>query len=96
MQAMNGTVVYVPIFDNTNGLTGSNGSYYIQRYAAFFLSGYSINGQYQQKSLATNKYPCSGQATCISGWFLNTVAVTGGGVVGGTVDGGLEVVGLTG
>jgi hypothetical protein len=65
------TVVKVPIFTNTNGLTGSNGRYYINNYASFYVTGYSINGQYNEKSVVTGNYPCSGSASCISGFFVN-------------------------
>ncbi|MBK5306383.1 MAG: hypothetical protein JJD92_06810 [Frankiaceae bacterium] len=69
--ALVGTVVYIPVFEDTNQLNGSNGSYRMASAAAFFLTGYSIVGQYTHKSIASLTYPCSGQATCISGFFVN-------------------------
>jgi hypothetical protein len=70
MAAMVGQVVKIPIFVDTNGLNGTNGQYLIGPYAAFYLTGYSINGQYQEKSIITGTAPCKGQATCISGIFV--------------------------
>jgi hypothetical protein len=95
LQQMQGQIVYVPIFNNTNGLTGSNGQYYVAGYAGFFLSGYSIEGQYMARDLATGQYPCSGSQSCISGWFTSGLApatATGG----SGEEYGVEVVSLTG
>ena len=37
-----GKVIYLPIFDQTNDLTGSNGAYHIPQFVAFYLSGYNL------------------------------------------------------
>jgi Flp pilus assembly protein TadG len=80
-QALN-TVVHLPVFSNTNGLSGSNGQYYINNYASFYLTGYSINGQYKQQSVVTGNFPCSGSDSCISGYFINDPTPVQGGVGG--------------
>lgn len=69
--ALIGTTVILPIYDSLNALTGTNSVYHMGGYASFVLTGYSINGQYQKKSIVTGQYPCSGQATCISGFFTS-------------------------
>ena len=74
MAALVGKVVHVPIYDDTNGLGGSNGEYQIGGYAAFFLTGYKINGQYKVASIIQGQLPCSGNLTCISGFFLERPA----------------------
>jgi hypothetical protein len=94
MQAMWGQIVYIPIFDNTNGLTGNNGQYRLAGYSAFFLAGYNITGQYKQKDVTTNQFPCTGSNTCISGWF--TTGLTNGIPSGGGQNYGAYVIGLTG
>ena len=81
MAAMRGTVVYVPVYDRVNGLTGINGQYHIKGYAAFYLTGYSINGPHRQRSLVTGAFPCGGSASCISGYFV------GGQTTSGTIGG---------
>jgi Flp pilus assembly protein TadG len=83
MQALVGKVVLVPVYDNTNGLTGSNGQYHIKGYASFYLTGYFINGQYKEKSTITNGFPCSGSQRCISGFFVNGQLTTSPGAIGG-------------
>lgn len=94
MEQMVGTVIKLPIFADTNDLTGSNGQYLIGTYAAFYLTGYSIVGQYQHDSLVTGEPPCTGQATCISGFFVNwPFGVTG--TIGGPSNG-VTVVALIG
>ena len=70
MAALVGTIVHIPIFDQTNGLTGTNGEYHMIGFGAFYVTGYSIEGQYKVRSLVTGQYPCSGQASCISGFFV--------------------------
>jgi hypothetical protein len=83
MAALVGKVVFVPVYDDTNGLTGSNGKYHIKGYAAFYLTGYSINGQYKQKSVVTNSFPCNGSSRCLSGFFVSGQITTSPGTVGG-------------
>lgn len=60
LAALVGHTVAVPIYSDANGLTGTNGKYYIERFAAFFLTGYSINGQFKETSIATGRTDCSG------------------------------------
>ena len=95
MQQLQGQVVNIPIFTNTNNLTGSNGQYYISGYAAFFLAGYYIEGQYKTQDVTTGRYPCSGNQSCISGWFTQDLT-SGGTPTGGGTNYGTQVVGLTG
>jgi hypothetical protein len=90
-----GTVVFIPIFDETNGLTGTNGEYHITGYAAFYLTGYSILGQYKEASLLSGQFPCGGQASCISGFFVQGLAPTAGGQIGGP-DLGVTIIRLIG
>lgn len=68
LSSLVGQVVDIPVFDQTNGLTGSNGSYHIVAYAAFYLTGYRFPST-QQKSILTHAFPCKGPDTCISGVF---------------------------
>jgi hypothetical protein len=82
MAALRGKVIYIPIYDQTNGLNGSNGMYHIKGYAAFYLTGYSIEGQYKERSLVTGNFPCNGSQSCISGFFVSGQLVTGG-TIGG-------------
>lgn len=82
MSALVGNVISIPIYDQTNGLTGSNGQYHIKGYAAFYLTGYSIEGQFKERSLVTGNFPCSGSQSCISGFFVNGQLVPGG-TIGG-------------
>lgn len=70
MEELVGTVVRLPIFNETNDLTGTNGKYHMASYASFYLTGYSIAGQYKVASLVSRTMPCSGQASCISGFFV--------------------------
>ena len=53
---------------------GSNAYYHRVGYAAFYLSGYSINVTggipNKVKSLVSGNFPCNGGDRCISGWFL--------------------------
>jgi hypothetical protein len=71
MATLVGTVVQIPIFDETNGLSGNNGEYHMIGFASFYVTGYSIEGQYKQPSLVTGQYPCRGQTSCISGFFVD-------------------------
>jgi Flp pilus assembly protein TadG len=82
MQKLWKHVVQIPIYTNVNGLGGSNGQYYILYYASFYLTGYSIEGQYKQPSIVQGNPPCGGSSSCISGYFVNQPQPVGG-TVGG-------------
>jgi hypothetical protein len=87
------TVIYVPVFDSTNGLNGTNGAYSIAGYAAFYLTGYYLGGGAKQVSAVTQTYPCDGSYRCISGFFTQGL-VPQGGSVGDGPSMGATVVGL--
>ena len=94
MHSMVGKVVKLPVFIEVNGLNGTNGEYRVGSYAAFYLTGYSITGQYKENSIITGKAPCKGSSTCISGIFVNWPwGVTG--TIGGPSNG-VTVVALVG
>ena len=94
MAGIVGTIVHIPIFDQTNGLTGTNGEYHMIGFGAFYVTGYSIEGQYKERSLVTNAFPCSGQASCISGFFVQDPTPTTGTIGGPSM--GVLVVALIG
>jgi hypothetical protein len=71
-------VIFLPIFNADNGLTGNNAEYRIYTYAAFYVTGYNFGGQYKTPTSSTA--PCSGSDRCIAGWF------TTGSVLDGVVD----------
>ena len=86
MDALVGTTVHLPIFDQTNLLTGTNGQYHMASYASFYITGYSILGQYKEASLVTGQVSCSGQTSCLSGFFVyDPVSVEG--TIGGPSNG---------
>jgi hypothetical protein len=73
--ALVGQVIPLPVFDEVNGLTGSNGQYQIGGYAAFFLTGYHLGGSFKHDSIVTGAPPCAADPTtgsqrCLSGFFV--------------------------
>lgn len=80
-----GSIVYLPVFDNANGLTGANGSYHVAGFAAFYLTGYSFPSD-RRDSIASGTRFCTPSQSCIYGWFTQALAPTGGSG-GGTVRG---------
>ena len=77
-----GSTVFLPVYDNANGLTGANGSYHISGFAAFYLTGYSFPGD-RVSSIASGTRFCTSSQSCVYGWFTKALAPTGGSV-GGT------------
>lgn len=71
-----GTTVLIPVFDQTNGLNGSNTKYHIAGYAGFHLTGYKFPG-------ATSTPPpgCAPSVDCIAGHF--TTFITDATEIGG-------------
>jgi Flp pilus assembly protein TadG len=88
-----GTTVFLPVFDNANGLTGSNGSYHISGFAAFYLTGYSFPSD-RVTSIASGIRYCTPSQSCVYGWFTQALAPTGGS--GGGTPRGTSVVRLIG
>jgi hypothetical protein len=68
-------VVFLPVFNADNGLTGNNAEYRIYTYAAFYVTGYNFGGQYKTPTSSTA--PCSGSDRCIAGWFTTGSALDG-------------------
>lgn len=71
LDALLGKTLMIPIFNELNGLTGTNGEYKIWSYVGFVLTGYRFPGA----SYPTGKdAPCASSQTCIRGYFVETVA----------------------
>ncbi len=94
LQSMIGQIVNVPIFDMTNGLTGSNGQYHIVGYAAFYLTGYRFPSATPVDSILTKQQPCKGSDSCISGVFTIDPTPTSGTIGGPSM--GVTVVQMSG
>jgi hypothetical protein len=90
-----GQTAYIPIFGNTNALTGSNGQYLLDGFAAFYFTGYSIPSD-RPKSIATNVKLCTASQTCLYGWFTSGVIPRGSFGGGGGTPRGAIAVGVAG
>ena len=77
-----GTTIFLPVFDNANGLTGANGRYHISGFAAFYLTGYSFPSD-RVSSVASGIRFCTPSQSCVYGWFTQALAPAGG-ATGGT------------
>lgn len=79
-----GKVIYLPIFDQTNDLTGSNGAYHIQQFVAFYLSGYNLPAaKPNHVDSAVGGRLCKGNDKCLYGWFTEGTVPSGGSIGGG-------------
>ena len=89
-QNLLGKVVFIPVFTDLYDV-GTNGTYVISFYAAYYIAGYNFGGQYK----APSGFACPGGANerCIGGWF--TTAAAGSGQVGTGPDTGVRVYGLS-
>lgn len=92
-----GTIIHLPVFVETNGLSGSNGSYRVESFAAFYLSGYALPAAQPNKvkSVATNSHLCTGSDKCLYGWFVNAPP-SGGGTIGTGPSKGVTVLQMSG
>ena len=82
-------VVYVPVFTDLYDV-GTNGTYVISFYAAYYIDGYNFGGQYKEPS--NMSCPGGGNERCMRGWF--TTATAGSGQIGTGADTGVRVYGL--
>lgn len=90
-----GSVAYIPIYRNTDGLSGSNGRYLLDGFSAFYFTGYSIPSD-RPRSIATDRHLCTPSQTCLYGWFTSGVIpvgtfLGGGGGGSGTPRGAIAV-----
>ncbi|MFP5219098.1 MAG: pilus assembly protein TadG-related protein [Actinomycetes bacterium] len=91
LEALLGKTLLIPIFDELNDATGTNGGYHLTSPAGFVLTGWRFPGTTQKSSYQppSSSNPCKSPLTCISGFF---VKVTGGsGVVGSGPNRGVTV-----
>jgi Putative Flp pilus-assembly TadE/G-like len=63
--------VLLPLFDETNELSGSNGRYHLAGFVGFRITGYRFSG-------ASWNPPCTGNDRCIRGFFTRIVSADGG------------------
>ncbi len=93
-----GTVVSIPVFSSTNGLTGSNLDYNMNGgYVGFYLTGYRLSGNPAFVRNSPSLHPsrrCTGEQRCIYGYFT-TDPTPGSGVIGTGPFMGVNVVQMT-
>lgn len=64
--------VLLPVYDQTNGLSGSNGSYHIAGFAAFYVAGYRFPSEKWPSNVKCTLFDNS-SSTCLKGYFTNFV-----------------------
>ena len=96
LTSLRNTVILIPIYDQTNGLTGNNGEYHNAGFAAFYLTGYRFPGD-RWPNGGPNNMTCPAEpgnsGTCLRGYF--TTMTTTGTEFGGP-DMGVTIVRLVG
>lgn len=95
LTSMLGTVQLIPYFDDHQG-TGNNAEYHVSGFGAFYVTGFYFSGQFKEQSLIDGQFPCNGNERCIQGYFIGDWVASGGSVVGGGNDHGVNIVGLSG
>jgi hypothetical protein len=64
------TVVLIPIYDQLTG-TGSNITYHIDKFAAFYITGYWAPGAANRVPSSATGLTCDNNQTCLFGWFTS-------------------------
>ncbi len=98
LQPYLGKLIYVPVYDTATG-SGTNGTYHVMGYAAFYLTGYSFPGSSGKGASGfaapLTKRPCQpNEGNCISGFFTAAIAPAGGTIGGPSM--GVTIVRTTG
>lgn len=98
LDSLLGTVVGIPVFGTTNGLTGANLDYHLgPGYVGFYLTGYRLSGNpafVRDSPTLSASRTCSGNQRCIYGYFT-TDPTPAAGTVGSGTPMGVSVVQLT-
>ncbi|MEO7443789.1 MAG: hypothetical protein ABIW46_09695, partial [Acidimicrobiales bacterium] len=67
--------ILLPIYDNTNGLSGTNGSYHIMGFAAFYVVGYRFPSEKWPSNVKCTLFDNS-SSTCLKGYFTEFTTST--------------------
>jgi len=68
-----GKVIFLPVYSAAWG-NGSNGTYQIAGFAAFYLSGYALPGAHPTKVASpVGGHLCKGSDKCVYGWFTQAL-----------------------
>jgi Flp pilus assembly protein TadG len=86
------TPVLIPIYRSSSG-TGSGGTYVLEGFAAFVVTGYRVPGVTQADWLVAGS-TCGAPLICVNGFFTQAL-VPGGGTIGGP-NLGATIIALTG
>lgn len=89
----NQTEILIPLYDNTNGLSGNNGEYHIAGFVGFQLLGYRFPGEVNPPGFSCDEGP-GNSATCIRGEFREVVE--GGNGEFGDIDFGATLIKMIG
>lgn len=74
LKALLGKTVLIPVFDDVNGLSGTNGEYHIWNYVGFVLTGWRFPGTTQPSAYSSaTPNPCKPSQTCLTGFFVEVV-----------------------
>ena len=91
-------ISYIPIYDTMSGTPGTNGSYHIAGFAAFYMTAFQAPALSKKVDPRKAANACGPQLACVYGWFVNSTIVAPNAVPTG--DGqqafGLNVVNLIG
>jgi len=68
-------VILIPIYDQTNGLTGANIQYHVDFFASFYITGYRVPSDPHPSSATGNL--CLPSQTCFTGWFTRGLIPAG-------------------
>ena len=92
----NKTPVFVPVYDDTDDESGHNGSYHLEGFAAFVVTGYHLTGDPKagRSDWLNPANDCTGSDRCINGFFTKAL-VPAVGTIGGP-DMGATIIQLTG
>jgi hypothetical protein len=77
LDSLVGSIVDVPVFGTTNGLSGNQIAYNIVGYAAFHLTGFKLSGDpayTRQSATLSASRRCTGNERCIYGYFTRDLA----------------------
>lgn len=70
LATLRNTVVLIPIYNELNG-TGSNVTYHVWKFAAFYITGYWAPGAANRVPSSATGLSCANSQTCLFGWFTS-------------------------
>ncbi len=77
-------ITYIPLYDTSTSSGGTNASYHITGFAAFYMTGFQAPSLGKQAAPRVAANDCSSSSVCVYGWFVRASIIGASTSIGGS------------